>query len=126
MSKLKTDAETKLEKFINDVTKLQVTTLSGNLTIDKLAFTDGNEKKIDFREFIDKLVGDITEASKFEVVATTNVDFDKDVVQFVKANLSDEEIELLEFHRKSVVNSTEARRAAIESLFSIFKGIGKG
>lgn len=114
------NAENKLKEMIQDVTTLEVVTLSGNITIGDLEL-DPN-KAVNFQRIMDEVNGNPTKASNVKLVAATKFDFDKDVQQFVKENMTREEKELFGIHLETIKNAQEARAAIMESLLNIFKG----
>lgn len=101
----------KIKEFVGDVSKLQVTTLTGNLKLDVILADD--EGNIQFKSILKNLKGSENKPSSIEIVATTEVDFDKDVVQYVQKGT---ESALLDLHNKTVVSSQEARAAFVKAI----------
>ena len=114
------NAENKLKEMIQDVTTLEVVTLSGNITIADLQVDP--DKTVNFQRIMDEINGNPTTASNVKLVAATKFDFDKDVQQFVKENMTREEKELFGIHLETIKNAQEARAAIMESLLNIFRG----
>jgi hypothetical protein len=114
----------KVANFVNDVTTLEVTTVSGSIGVDVILSAD--KTKIDFNKIWDQMGAAAGGAGKLTLVATTKVDFDKDVKQYIKDNLIDSDKELVALHNAAVKSSAEARKAAVESLVSIAKELFPG
>lgn len=110
----------KLTKIFNDVTTLDVTTLTGNITIEDFNIQKDEDGKINFKEIANSISNGLTtEDSNIELVATTHIDFDNDVVQFVKKGLQENETALINLHTNMVKNSAEARSAMVESILKL-------
>lgn len=112
----KQKASEKLLKLVDDILTLDVITLSGNITIKDLDLGDG---RVNFLKIMDKIKGDASTASKIKVVAATRFDFDKDVQQFVKEKLTEEEKALFQIHIETIKNAQETRKAVIDALIDI-------
>lgn len=110
-----------LDKLVDDITTLQVTTISGEVTIDSITIVTGNDKKIDFKKILEMIGGAGAATAKIKLIASTLVDFDNDVVQYYGSSLSEEEKSMLSLHTEAVKNASEARKAAVESFLSIIK-----
>lgn len=111
--------KTKITKFINDITTLEVTTVSGDVAASVIV--DPNTKKVDFAKIWSQLTPAAGQPTTLLLIASTKIDFDKDVTQYVKADLTEGEKELVKLHNEAVKNSSDARKAAIESVVSIAK-----
>jgi hypothetical protein len=121
MADFKAEAGKKISEFISDITKLQVTTVTGDLQVNVIM--SGN--KVDFTKVLTEMstVPAAGQTSKVKIIASSMIDFDSDVVQYVSAGLNQQEQELVKIHNEAVKNSTEARKAALQSLVSVVNGI---
>ena len=89
----KQSAGKKLKAVLDEILTLDVITLSGNITIKDIDITDG---KINFSKIMDTIKGNASISSKIKVVAATRFEFDKDVQQFVKEKMTEEEKQLFQ------------------------------
>ena len=105
---------TKAENFINDITTLEVTTLTGNLSTSVIVDPDNNNK-IDFQKILDNLTPAEGTQSTISVVAATKIDFDNDVIQYVQKGANSD---LVKLHDNAIKNSQEARSAFLNALLS--------
>ena len=108
----------KAENFINDITTLEVTTLTGDLST-KVVVDTGDKNKIDFQKILDSLAPADGSDSTIDIVAATKIDFDSDVVQYVQRNANPE---LVKLHDNAIKNSQEARSAFLKALLSFRPG----
>ncbi|CAH1000158.1 hypothetical protein LEM8419_01305 [Neolewinella maritima] len=113
--------------FINDMTSLDVVTLTGNLTVQvndlegRAAGGDGESLK--FGRIMQQLEGNIMKKdSKIHALAATHVSLDKDTVTFVKENLTPEEAVYLEFHNETVKAAGIARAAMADGITKLLLG----
>jgi len=115
------NAETRLKQMIKDITSLEVVTLSGDLTFADLKVEPN--KAVNFQKIMQELHGNPDIASSVKLVAATKFEFDKDVLQFVKENMTREEKELFMIHVEAIQNAQLARRAIMESLLNVARGV---
>ena len=113
--------------FINDMTSLDVVTLTGNLTVQVSALEGGSEdddsKPLKFSRIMRQLEGRILKKdSEIAALAATHVSLDRDTVTFVKENLSPEEAVYLEFHNESVKAAGIARAAMADGIAKLLLG----
>lgn len=111
--------------FINDMTSLDVVTLTGNLTVqvNDLQGTDGDGKPLKFTRIMEQLEGNILKKdAKISALAATHVSIDKDTVTFVKENLSPEEAVYLDFHNETVKAAGVARAAMADGIAKLLLG----
>ena len=113
--------------FINDMTSLDVVTLTGNLTVQVSALEGGSEdddsKPLKFSRIMRQLEGRILKKdSEIAALAATHVSLDRDTVTFVKENLSPEEAVYLEFHNETVKAAGIARAAMADGIAKLLLG----
>lgn len=113
-------AEGRLKQMISDITSLEVVTLSGDVTFADLRVEP--DKPVNFQKIMQELHGNPNMASSVKLVAATKFEFDKDVLQFVKENMTREEKELFMIHIEAIQNAQLARRAIMEALLNVVKG----
>lgn len=115
--------------FIDDMTSLDVVTLTGNLTVkvDALAGSKGSEAKpLRFSRIMRQLEGNILKKdSEISALAATHVSIDKDTVSFVKEDLSPEEAVFLDFHNETVKAAGIARAAMADGIAKLLLGSKK-
>lgn len=104
-----------LNKAATDLTTLQVTTISGDISHH---ITDSGS--LDFTNAIAELKEKNGKTNaQLKIVAATHIDFDHDSFHFVKKNLTKEEKELLENHTRMIAQAQEARA----TLFSFMQNV---
>ncbi|WP_420460572.1 hypothetical protein [Neolewinella sp.] len=113
--------------FINDMTSLDVVTLTGNLTVQVSALEGGSDdddsKPLKFSRIMRQLEGRILKKdSEIAALAATHVSLDRDTVTFVKENLSPEEAVYLEFHNETVKAAGIARAAMADGIAKLLLG----
>lgn len=113
--------------FIDDMSSLDVVTLTGNLTVNVDDITEpgpaGESKPLKFSKIMRQLEGNIMKkGSKVSALAATHVSIDKDTVSFVKENLSPEEAAYLEFHNETVKAAGIARAAMADGIAKLLLG----
>ena len=101
-----------IKKGVADLTTLDVVTLAGEIKIS--SSMPGNSSKIKLQELYKSIEKSAKADGNLEVVAFTHIDFDCDVVNFVKAGLSEGGKTLLEAHNEMVKTSQEARQAMVK------------
>ncbi len=115
--------------FINDMTSLDVVTLTGNLSIQvtDLQGREGEDgKPLKFGRIMDQLQGNILKKdAKISALAATHVSLDRDTVTFVKENLSPEEAVYLDFHNETVKAAGIARAAMADGIAKLLLGSKK-
>lgn len=115
--------------FINDMTSLDVVTLTGNLTVkvDDITDTDNDKAQpFKFTRIMRQLEGSIMKkGSQISPLAATHVSLDKDTVTFVKENLSPEEVVYLDFHNETVKAAGIARAAMADGIAKLLLGSKK-
>lgn len=97
-----------LGNAIKDLSSLDVTTLSGDIT----AIYATQQGEFDLQSVLTELSKtDSTLRGKVYVVASTHLSIDQDATQFVKADLKPEEQSLVKTHLETVKTSLEARNS---------------
>lgn len=104
---------TTLKEQIEDVTSLDVVTLTGSIKIQ------GEGNSINLKKTYDSIQTNAVNNTNMSVVAFTHIDLDKDVVQFVKEGLSEGEKPVVDAHNAMVDSSHKARLALIRSIKDI-------
>ena len=113
-----------LTNFVNDITNLDVMTLTGVIEVQ----TSGQQ--LDLSETYKALAtatqpvpgaGGATTSAAVNVVAFTHIDLDKDTVHFVKSSLTDAEQPLLTSHMDMLKSALEARQAFIDTVKDIVR-----
>ncbi len=124
-------AETKtFGDFIDDMSSLDVVTLTGNLTIKVSDLTEATTpdggKPLRFSRIMRQLEGNILKRdSEISALAATHVSIDKDTVTFVKENIHREEAVYLEFHNETVKAAGIARAAMADGIAKLLLGSNK-
>ena len=116
--------------FIDDMSSLDVVTLTGNLTVqvDDLVGpeNENNGKPLKFSKIMRQLEGNIMkDGSQVSALAATHVSIDQDTVSFVKENLSPEEAVYLDFHNETVKAAGIARAAMADGIAKLLLGSKK-
>lgn len=115
-----TQAKSKLERIVNDLTTLDVVTFSGNLIVDLEAISNEDNGTINFQDVMKNIKGKVdSDESAFTAIAATHIALDKDTVQFVKEGLDPDEARLYALHLQAVETAVAARAAMVESLMRI-------
>jgi hypothetical protein len=117
-------ANKNISDYIDDLSSLDVVTLTGNLTIrvDELSGKDGGErsKPLRFSQIMRQLEGNILKkGSEITALAATHVSMDRDTVTFVKENLTPEETAYLKFHNETVKAAGLARSAMASGIVKL-------
>lgn len=121
-------------ELINDMSSLDVVTLTGNLTVQVNsigsgvadALDDGNNRPLRFEDIMRELEGNILkDKSQITALAATHVSIDKDTVTFVRENLSPEEAAYLDFHNETVKAAGIARAAMADGIAKLLIGSKK-
>ena len=112
--------------FINDMTSLDVVTLTGNLTLqvnDLQGRETDQNKPLRFGRIMRQLEGKIMKKdAKISALAATHVSIDRDTVTFVKENLTPDEAIYLEFHNETVKAAGVARAAMADGIAKLLLG----
>ena len=116
--------------FINDMTSLDVVTLTGNLTVKVEDINDKESKDgtkpLKFSRIMRQLEGNVLKkGSSISALAATHVSLDRDTVTFVKENLSPEEAVYLDFHNETVKAAGIARAAMADGIAKLLLGSKK-
>lgn len=115
-----TQARTKLESIIDDLSSLDVVTFSGDLVVDLRAISNEENGTINFQDVMKNIKGKVDAGeSSFTAIAATHIAIDKDTVQFVKDGLTADEARLYGLHLEAVETAVAARAAMVESLMRI-------
>lgn len=115
-----TQAKSKLETIVNDLTTLDVVTFSGNLVVDLKAISNEANGTINFQDVMKNIKAKVdANESSFTAIAATHIALDKDTVQFVKEGLDPDEARLYHLHLEAVETAVAARAAMVESLMRI-------
>lgn len=113
-------------KFVDDITTLDVLTLSGTITLkpdakpEAQGATGARELKWDdyFKGIVDKLKTP-GEGTQLEIVAYTHTELDADSVNFYRT--AGTEDALRDLHLRTVENATKARLDAVAAFARVFK-----
>ena len=119
--------------FINDMTTLDVVTLTGDLTIQMEEIAAGDPaadedapRPLRFKRVMQQLEGNLAKrGNRVSALAATHVSLDKDTVTFVKENLSPEEAAYLDFHNETVKAAGIARAAMADGIAKLLLGSKK-
>ncbi|MCP9237763.1 hypothetical protein [Lewinella sp. JB7] len=118
--------------FIQDMTTLDVVTVTGNLTVlvkDVATGTNGKDsdsRPLRFGRIMRELEGNIMKRdSKITALAATHVSLDKDTISFVKENLTADEAIYLTFHNDTVKAAGIARAAMADGISKLLLGSKK-
>ncbi len=107
------DIMQKLEEVGQDITSLDVVTLTGNLDLTAEVSGGGLD------EMVRNLKDRVKTQANLQMVAYTHVDLDGDVVSFVREGASNED-ELMKAHSALVKSSTESRLHLVRFLKDLF------
>ncbi len=108
----------KLEAGIKDLASLDVTTLSGDISV----IPSSENRPFDLDAVVEQLSNqDSTVEGKIYVVATTHMKADQDTIQFVKAELTADEKTLVEAHHEAVKTAQEARSSFLNFIKEFIK-----
>ena len=117
----KNNLATKVGEFFKDLTSLDVTTLSGKLTLkpgDSTKLSDllnDFSSKLEFDADGDEPGGAVT------VIAHTKRSLDGDLVQFFQKDLNPNESAYLESHKSAVESAKAQRQAFLQSVLDAIK-----
>jgi hypothetical protein len=101
---------------VNDLTTLDVVTLTGTIDISANV-KDGkiNLKKV-YENVVKNAKGTTSAKAALKVVAFTHLDFDCDSVNFAKEDLTEAQEMLLKAHRETVSVAQETRMAVVKMI----------
>ena len=111
------------EEGVDDLTTLDVTTLTGSITIEGSMLDE--EGKIDLKKLYKAISEKATPddgAGKLEIVAFTHIDFDCDSVYFVQEDLSEQDRKLIEHHEAAVKTARDTRQAFVNMIKELLGG----
>ncbi len=114
-----------LKNVAADLTTLEVTTLTGDikLLLDKSGTGDKKTYNFKNKDALMNLIGESAQPdseSEIKIVAYSRIDFDQDVINFVKKDLTDDERKLYDLHLESMKTSQEARAGFLTFLAGLF------
>lgn len=114
----------KLEAAINDLSSLEVTTISGELTLAIQSTGTGNNTKTGIltRDGLLNLVKESAANGKLYIVAHTRIELDQDRVDIVKQGMDAGDEKLYQLHVESVKAAQEARASFVSMLVSLVNG----
>jgi len=112
----------KIKDFVTDAFTLDVLTLTGDI---KLIADNFNQAEQNFSwdavlENVAKQMKPVT-GSQLEIVAFTHVEWDKDSVNFVRKDLTDEQKTLVAFHNSAVEAAQKSRLEAVKLVGDLLK-----
>ena len=120
---LKEKLKEKLEELgnaIQDLTTLDVTTLSGDVN----QVINSDTGKFDLKYAMDELTKtDSQLQGKVYIVATTRIDVDQDSVNFVKNGLTPDEKSLVDAHLEAIKAAQEARHSFLNFAKEFITGL---
>lgn len=120
---LKEKLQEKLEELgnaIQDLTTLDVTTLSGDVN----QVINQETGKFDLKYAMEELTkADSQLRGEVYIVATTHIDVDQDSVNFVKNELTEDEKSLVATHMESIKAAQEARHAFLNFAKEFITGL---
>lgn len=110
-----------IKDVVADITTLEVTTLTGDISLILDKNGDGANATYNFKnkDALMNLIGESAQPdskSTIEIIAYSRVDFDQDVVNFVKKDLTEDERKLYQLHLDSIKASQEARAGFLKFL----------
>ncbi len=114
LKKIKTGIASKLKNAVLDFTTLEVTTLTGEVK----HIMDGNSKKFLSTENILKKIKTTAEG-EVDLIAHTQIHFDHDTINFVKAGMKKSEKELFLLHQDAIRSANEGRNGFLGLLQKI-------
>ena len=112
----------RIASFVNDVTTLDVLTLSGNIELVAEQYSAA-EKKFDWDTLFTNVVAKMkaTDESKLTVVAYTHAEWDMDSVNFVRQELTEGDKQLVEAHQAAVEAAQKSRFEAVKIVAGLLK-----
>ncbi len=112
-----------IREAVVDFSTLEVTTLTGDVTqIIKPDPTDTKKNKFDFKSVVTELKNTSgTTKAKIHLVAHTHIDFDHDTVNFVKADITNDERNLFILHQAAIDSAQIARKSFLNFLKEVIR-----
>ncbi len=117
---------TKITKFVDDITTLDVLTLSGSITMTPDAKAvegkDGEAQELNWDTYFKSIVEKLktpADGTKLEIVAYTHTEIDADSVNYYRT--ADTPDALRDLHIRTVESATKARLEAVAAFARIFK-----
>lgn len=112
-----------IREAVVDFSTLEVTTLTGDITqIIKPDPSDNKKNRFDFKNVVTELKNTAgTTKAKIHLVAHTHIDFDHDTVNFVKANITNDERNLFILHQAAIDSAQIARRSFLNFLKEVIR-----
>jgi len=108
---------TKLGDALDDLTSLEVTTFTGNFSIEATTLISDKQNKFKIKNILNQLT--TNNNTNLKLVAYTRIEMDADVSTIVKSDLSESDTELLKLHNEMLQSSREARKAAIKMVTNL-------
>ena len=114
LKSIKKGLASKLKNAALDFTTLEVTTLTGKVS----HIMDGSSKKfLKTEDILKKIKG--TADGEIDLIAHTQIHFDHDTINFVKAGMKKSEKELFMLHQDAIRSATEGRNGFLGLLQKI-------
>ena len=112
-----------IREVVVDFTTLEVTTITGDVThIIKPEGNDPKKNKFDFKNVVSELKSTAgTTKAKIHLVAHTHIDFDHDTVNFVKADITNDERNLFILHQAAIDSAHVARKSFLNFLREVIR-----
>ncbi len=104
---------TTIKNAAEDLTTLDVVTLSGEIQISSAVGPNGT---LNLKELYKTIETNAKTNANLDVVAFTHIDFDCDAVNFVKTGASEGEAPLLAAHNQMVKTSQETRAGVVKMI----------
>ena len=101
---------------ISDAASLDVVTLSGDFVLTVSDVVGTGQKKFDIDNVMTKLTANAN--ANLNLVAYTSIKIDGDQTNIVKDNLSEEQKELVKFHREMIEAGINSRKAIVDLIKS--------
>ena len=108
--------KTAAEDAVNDLTTLDVITVTGTIDISANVKNGKINLKNVYKDIVNNSKGTTNAKAKMKVVAFTHLDFDCDSVNFAKENLTEAQEMLLKAHRETVSVAQETRLAVVKMI----------
>jgi len=116
LDEIATNLASSLKKGVVDFTTLEVTTLTGE--VKSILTKTGNKKEIiKMSDIVNKIKTDT--GGEIDLVAHTEIHFDHDTINFVKANMNDSDKILYQLHQASIRSANEGRNGFLGLLQKI-------
>lgn len=99
---------------IKDASSLEVTTFTGSFNLKVSDVISSNNNKFDIEKVLEQLNGQAM--ADLQLVAYSMIKLDGDQANIVKSNLTEEDKELLEFHKNMIEASQNSRKAIVDMI----------